>query len=68
MAPDAPIDDVIHADPAAPVKRQLAQAGAKLSPHVLAGVKALRQWDDLYEVTDAELQAAVDEATNFRLG
>ncbi len=36
--------------------------------HLLAGVKALRRWDDLFDVTDDELKAAVDEVSNIRIG
>lgn len=35
---------------------------------VAAGVKGLRRWDDLYEVTESELDAAIREYHSIRLG
>jgi hypothetical protein len=47
--------------------RPLIAAASALPPHVLAGVKALRRWDDLFPVTDAELAAAVAEFESVKL-
>lgn len=53
----------------APRKRPLADAAKALAvpAHLLAGVKALRRWDDLYEVTDAELLAAVSAVSSISM-
>lgn len=71
MATDSPFDSFMPAavTPAAPAKRTLrdAAAAAKLAPHVLAGVKAMRGWDDLFDVTDGELAAAVQVVTSIQI-
>jgi hypothetical protein len=36
--------------------------------HLLAGAKALRRWDDSTEISEAELQAAIAEVQNIRIG
>lgn len=55
-------------DPGA-AKRELKAAAEalKIEKHWLAAAKAMRNWDDLFPVSDAELLAAVDEAKNVRL-
>ncbi len=61
------MDDVTS--PTSPVKRPLEVAAKALAipAHLLAGAKALRGWDDLFDVTDAELQAAVQEVASITL-
>jgi hypothetical protein len=54
--------------PDEPRKRPLFIAAKHLPVHILLGVKALRKWDDLFDVSDAELEAAVHEVENIRLG
>jgi hypothetical protein len=53
--------------PATPPKRPLRVAAQELPAHVLAGVKALRKWDDLFDVTDDELAAAVADVKSIRI-
>lgn len=55
-------------DDAPPPRRPLHIAAKGLPPHVLAGVKALRRWDDLFDVTDDELARAVKAVANIRIG
>lgn len=53
-----------------PTKRQLGALAAEngVSALLLAGVKGLRRWDDLYEVSEDELAAAIREFQNVKLG
>jgi hypothetical protein len=39
-----------------------------IPPHIAAGVRALRRWDDLFDVTTSETQAAVREFGSIRIG
>ena len=61
MAKDTPA--LTPATPAAPTKRSLVDLARekKIPDLVLAGVKGLRRWDDLYPVSEAELDAAVQD-------
>jgi hypothetical protein len=72
MASDSPTDSVISAPaaPAVPAKRPLEVAAKALAvpTHLLAGAKALRGWDDLFDVSDIELKLAVAEVANIRIG
>ncbi len=52
----------------APEKRPLFVVGRRYPGHVLAAVKSLKRWDDLFEVSEAELAAAVAELDSIRLG
>jgi len=54
--------------PVVVMKRQVVVAGATLPPHVFAAIKALRGWDDLYEVTDDEIATAVREFNSIKMG
>jgi hypothetical protein len=53
----------------APVKRPLHAAAKALAlpPHVVAGVKVWKGWDDLFDVTDDELRAAVEDVGSIRI-
>lgn len=53
-----------------PVKRPFFVVAKELGlpPHIVAGVHALRRWDDLFDVTTNELEAAVRELGNIRIG
>ena len=51
-----------------PAKLPLVTVGARLPAHVLAGIKGLRRWDDLYEVSEAELTAALREYESIQIG
>jgi hypothetical protein len=46
----------------------LAVQEAKLAFHVIAGVRALRKWDDHSPVTPSDLAAAAAELHNIKLG
>ena len=61
MAKDTPA--LTPVTPVVPAKRSLVDLARekKVPDLVLAGVKGLRRWDDLYPVTEAELDAAVQD-------
>lgn len=52
--------------PKKPLGALVAEKG--ISDVVAAGVRGLRRWDDLFEVSEAELDAAIREYQSIRLG
>jgi hypothetical protein len=49
-------------------RRPLFVVGKRFPAHILAAVKAWKRWDDLFQVSDEELAAAVKELESIRIG
>jgi hypothetical protein len=53
---------------AVPAKRPLFVVGRRYPAAILAAVKSLKRWDDLFEVSESELAQAVKELDSIHLG
>ena len=51
-----------------PVKRPLHVAARGMDPAKVAAAKALMRWDDLFDVSDADLEDALRKVQNIQIG